>query len=457
MPDRLIARLAALCLIPLLMCWTATGSMAKEAVDEPVTFCIDPDWPPYEVVDALGNHEGIAGDLLRLVAERAGLRLQLVRTKDWDESIAASQAGRCTMLSFLNQTPKRDAWLLFTEPLFVDPNVIVTREEHPFVADLAAVSRETLALPKGTSIEERIRRDFPALKIVLTDTEAEAFAMVSQRKADMTIRSMIVAVYTIKKEGWFNLKISGQVPGYENRLRIAVLKEYPELRDRLNAAIATLSPAEIGEISNRHVSINVQTAIDYDFLTRIVAVFSLVLATNVFWIVKLRRANRKLTVQSRTDILTSVANRAMLNERFAREVERSNRYGRPLSAILLDIDHFKLVNDECGHLAGDQVLVAIAGLVSDKVRTSDTVGRWGGEEFLVLCPETGAEDAWIVAERIRRAVEEQPFASGRQTVSIGVASLRHGDGVDDLLHRADEALYRAKGEGRNRVCRGDGD
>lgn len=453
MTHRLIVRAPAICLFLLAVLFPVSVTPAAEPADDPVTFCVDPDWPPYEVINAEGMHEGIAGDLLRLAAERAGIRLQMVRTKDWDESIAASQAGRCQLLSFLNQTPKRDAWLIFTEPLFVDPNVIVTREEHAFIADLAAVSKETLALPKGTSIEERVRRDFPALKIMVTDTEAEAFAMVSEKKADMTIRSLIVAVYTIKKEGWFNLKISGQIPGYENRLRIGVLKDNTALRDRLNGAIATISAAEVGEISNRHVSINVQTATDYASMVKIVAVFSLVLATNVFWIVKLRKANRRLTIQSRTDILTGVANRAMLNERFTREVDRAGRYGRPLSAILLDIDHFKKINDAYGHLVGDQVLIAFAGLVSSNVRGSDTAGRWGGEEFLVLCPETGWEDALVVAERIRRAVEEFTFVGvRRQTASIGVASLRPGDGVDDLLLRADEALYRAKGEGRNRIC-----
>ena len=109
-----------------------------------ITYCVDPDWEPFEVITADGRHEGIAADLIRMAAARAGLTLELVITKDWDESIAASKAGRCTLLSFLNQTPKRNEWLLFTEPLFIDSNVFITREGHPFIVDPASLSGESI-------------------------------------------------------------------------------------------------------------------------------------------------------------------------------------------------------------------------------------------------------------------------------------------------------------------------
>lgn len=418
-----------------------------------VSFCVDPDWPPYESVTPEGQHVGIGGDLLRLAAARAGLDLRLVRTKDWEESIAQSKAGACTLLSFLNQTAKRDAWLLFTEPLFTDPNVIITHEEHSFVADLAGVSDETVVLPKGTSIEEQVRRDFPNLTVLLTDSEAEAFAMVSNRKADLTIRSMTVAVHTIKKEGWFNLKIAGHVPGYDNRLRIGVLKSAADLRDRLNQAIATITPQERALIANRHVAITVQTGLDYDLIQKIIFGFTLVLLTSLFWIAKLYRLNRELEVQSQTDSLTGLANRASLNHRFAKEIERAKRHKRPLSVIMCDLDHFKRVNDRLGHLAGDRMLRDFATLARTGTRSIDLVARWGGEEFLILCPETDAESALILARRLCETVRGHAFATGwPHSVSVGVASLRPDDTVDSLLVRADQALYQAKEEGRDRAC-----
>lgn len=419
----------------------------------PVTYCVDPDWPPYEMINDRGVHEGIAADLLQLATARAGLYLQLVPTANWDESIAASKAGRCDLLSFLNRTPKRDEWLVFTDPIFTDGNVIITREEHGFVTDLAALAGETIVLPTGTSIEERVRRDYPNLSVVTTESEAEAFAMVSDRKADMTLRSLTVAVYTIKKDGWFNLKISGQVPGYENQLRIGVRKENAAVAEVLNRGVTAVTASERARIANRHVAINVQTGIDYDLLKKVVALFSAVLVTSLFWALKLKTINRRLAVQSVTDHLTSLSNRADLSQRFAREVDRARRYRRPFSAILLDIDYFKKVNDEYGHLEGDRLLIDFARIVRDTTRTTGTVGRWGGEEFLVLCPETGADAAMVLADRILDAVRSHAFGHGRcHTVSVGVATLRDDDTLDSLLLRADNALYQAKNDGRDRAC-----
>lgn len=418
----------------------------------PFDFCVDPDWAPYEVIDAEGQHVGIAADLLRLAAERAGVQLRLVRTATWDETLAAARGGRCDILSFLNQSPARDEWLLFTDPLFIDRNVIVAREDHPQVPDLSAVTGETLALPTGTSIEERVRRDFPALTIVTANSEAEVFAMVSERRADMAMRSLSVAVHTIKKGGWFNLKIAGQVPGYENRLRIGVRKTMPILRDILNRGVATITQAERDEIANRHVSITVQSGVDYDLIIRIVIAFSLVLITSLMWSAKLRTVNKRLFALARTDTLTGLANRASLNERLADEWNRFQRHGRPLSLILLDLDHFKTVNDELGHLVGDRVLCGFAGLARTTVRAEDMAGRWGGEEFLVICPETDTAQALILAERLCQATRTHDFATSRtHTVSAGIATLAPGDSLDSLISRADLALYAAKDSGRDRA------
>jgi two-component system, cell cycle response regulator len=456
--SRSIAAAVALCVAILLpslaLCLDLTAE-ERQYLDAsgPISYCVDPDWAPYETVTERGEHVGIGADLLRLAASRAGLALRLVVTKDWEDSLAQSKAGTCTLLNFLNQTPKRDAWLSFTEPLFIDPNVIITREGHPFVADLAALSNETLTLPKGTSTEERVRRDFPNLRILLSDSDADSFAMVAEKKADMTIRSMTVSVYTIKKEGWFNLKIAGQIPGYDNHLRVGVVKDHPVLRSVLSKAIATITPQERAMIANKHVAINVQTALDYDLIGKIAFAFVLVALTSLFWIVKLTRLNRTLKIQSQTDSLTGLANRASLNERFTKEIERSIRYGRPLSVIMIDLDHFKAINDLLGHLAGDKTLQEFAVVAKANTRAIDTVGRWGGEEFLVICPETDAGAAMIVARRLCDAVRAHAFSTGwTHTISLGVAALANGDSLDSLLHRADKAMYLAKKQGRDQVC-----
>jgi len=255
-----------------------------------IKMCVDPDWAPFESINLQGKHEGIAADLVQLVAQRVGLRIELLAVKDWDESLAASKGKRCQIMSFLNQTPARDAWLIFTDPIFFDPNVIITREEHGFIADLKGLRGESVALPRGTMVEERVRRDFPNLTVVLTGSEPESMKLVSERQADLTIRSLIVAANAIKKEGLFNLKISGQIPEYTNQLRIGVLKEELVLRAILNKGVKTLTPQEREAISNKHVAVNIQQGIDW---TRVYVLLAL-LALAILIALYILRNNRQL-------------------------------------------------------------------------------------------------------------------------------------------------------------------
>jgi len=196
--------------------------------------------------------------------------------------------------------------------------------------------------------------------------------------------------------------------------------------------------------------------VDYSLVAKVALGSLAVLAAALYWTLRLRSLNRELKRLSETDLLTGLYNRALLDARLRQEFERARRYGRPLSLVMLDIDHFKAINDEFGHLMGDKMLQVIAALARASLRTTDVLGRWGGEEFLVLCPETTAEDALAVAERIRAAVAQGQYPSRRaHSVSAGVASLGPQDSVDTLLQRADTALYQAKNSGRDRVCCGE--
>jgi diguanylate cyclase (GGDEF)-like protein len=163
-----------------------------------------------------------------------------------------------------------------------------------------------------------------------------------------------------------------------------------------------------------------------------------------------------------SDPLTLVFNRRYLDRRLSDECERARKFGLPLSVLLLDIDHFKQVNDRFGHPAGDQVLVSFAERVKQGLREPDILARYGGEEFMVIAMQTPRGGAVEVAERLRKTIESNrfrltPAVNGtseiRLTCSIGVASLGDGiDAVSKLIAAADENLYRAKHQGRNQVC-----
>jgi len=162
--------------------------------------------------------------------------------------------------------------------------------------------------------------------------------------------------------------------------------------------------------------------------------------------------NQALERLSITDRLTGLYNRVRLEAILEEEFARAERYRTSFSLVMVDVDHFKLVNDNFGHEAGDQVLIDFAKILHDHVRRADVVGRWGGEEFLVICREAPLDVAKAVAEKLRQIVDEHDFpAVGHKTSSFGVAAYAPGDTIKSIMQRADAALYRAKSQGRNRV------
>ena len=171
---------------------------------------------------------------------------------------------------------------------------------------------------------------------------------------------------------------------------------------------------------------------------------------------QLEETNANLELLSITDDLTGLGNRRVLDQHLEHEVHRANRYKRPLSVMLMDIDRFKLYNDTFGHLAGDSLLKTIAGLVFQNTRASDLVIRYGGDEYAVILPDTEKSAARVLAERFRKAVEEVSTLKCPVTVSIGIFSVKAGcPDASSLVAEADRALYRAKEAGRNQVCHAD--
>ncbi len=171
---------------------------------------------------------------------------------------------------------------------------------------------------------------------------------------------------------------------------------------------------------------------------------------------QLKETQSQLELGAITDPLTGIHNRGYLMKRGDEEFERVRRNARPLGCIMIDLDNFKRVNDTRGHIAGDSVLIAVAERLKNGVRPYDVVGRFGGEEFMVLLPDTSFEQNVIVANRLCELIWKTPFELDGEslpvTVSLGVACFTKADrSLNDLINRADEGLYKAKADGRNRV------
>ncbi|MDN5078556.1 diguanylate cyclase [Aliarcobacter butzleri] len=164
-------------------------------------------------------------------------------------------------------------------------------------------------------------------------------------------------------------------------------------------------------------------------------------------------AKMELEKMASIDKLTDIYNRRMIDQFLQVEIEIASRHNEELSLMIIDIDHFKHVNDNYGHLVGDIVLSQLSKIISDNLRNSDIFGRYGGEEFLIICPKTNKDGAFILAEKLRIIVNDFTFDEvGHKTVSIGIAEFQTDDTIETLFKKADEALYEAKNSGRNRVC-----
>jgi len=174
-------------------------------------------------------------------------------------------------------------------------------------------------------------------------------------------------------------------------------------------------------------------------------------------ITKRKALEASLMKLSSEDPLTGLYNRRTILDSLEEEIKRGQRYKHPLSFLMMDIDHFKMINDQWGHPAGDEVLKTFAAECQSVMRENDKMGRFGGEEFVMVLPETGKPDATFAAERVRKITSEMNIKAKRGsaaipvTVSIGVTTLTDGDDVEAVIARADEAMYEAKNKGRNCV------
>ena len=230
-----------------------------------ITMCIDPNREPFEKLDVNNNHIGIAGDYIKLLTDRLGIQIKIIPTKNTEESTAFSKNKKCDLLNFINQTSSRDQWLDFTDTIFIDENVIIGRIEMPEIKDLSKINA-TIAIPKGTAMYEKIEKEFPNLIIVPVNSQKEAFDYVEQKKADLTIHSLIISAYTIKENSLFNLKILLKPKEFENELRIGIQKNEDILKSILNKGIYSITQDDKNKIINKWVVVKYEEKINYTYL-----------------------------------------------------------------------------------------------------------------------------------------------------------------------------------------------
>ncbi len=434
----------------------------------PITMCVDPDWLPYERIDKSGKHIGIAADYMDLFSNMIGKKINLVPTKTWSESEQFGRERKCDILSLLNQSKERDEYLNFTDPYVEATVVLVARKDVPFIDGMKGLVGKSLGIVKDYVYEGIIRERYPDVNIVYVESMDDAFQKVSEGKIFATIGSLFIVTSRIQELSLSNLKLAGSAE-FKTRLRVGVRNDDPLLLGLFQKAVENIDPKAENEILRRWISVKLEHGTDYTLVFQVIGVGVLIIGLLIYRhlsvsrLVKelntanalLERRKEELKLLSRTDSLTKLHNRMHLDERLEEETMRCTRYDETFSCIMLDVDDFKRVNDQHGHEGGDAVLKALSRLLETHVRINDTLGRWGGEEFIIACPQTDIEGAHMLAEHLRELIQNHRFDYIRQiTCSFGVAEFKKGDTSATLISRTDVALYKAKNGGRNKVCLG---
>ncbi|WP_085444509.1 diguanylate cyclase [Magnetofaba australis] len=430
-----------------------------------ITYCADPDWMPFEKIEN-GVHKGMSAEFFKLFEQKLNIPLKLTPTRSWSESLTFAKQRHCDLFSLAMPTPERQVYMNFTPPYIRYPLVIATRSDTMFILELESVMDRPLGIVRGYAFVELLKRKYPGINLVEVETLADGLEMVANGELFGFIDSLGAAGYQIQRRHIGELKIAGKFD--ENwELGIGVRNDDPILLGILSKVVATITPDERRDIESHWFSISYQQGLDYRLFMQIMAValaIGLMLLYHLFTqrsaMRKLRAAHAEVREKSKeleslsiTDKLTGLNNRLKLDEDLGRYADHFSRYGNIYSVMLLDIDYFKKVNDVFGHMEGDRVLKDAASLLTHCLRKSDIIGRWGGEEFLIICPGTALNECMSLAEKLRQRFQQHDFGLGApQSISLGVAQCEQGVGSDDLLSAADAALYRAKQGGRNRAC-----
>lgn len=426
-----------------------------------VNYCIDPNWEPFEYIDEKGNHNGLTKDYLENIILKTGMKTKLVKTKNWSQTIEFLKNKKCDMILKISATPSLKEYLNFTEPYLKFPQVVVMNQNASFVASMDDIIDKKVAMVEDYAIVEIIKLKYPNFNPVTVSCAKEGLKSVANSKVDAFVDFLPSVSRGINQLFEGNLKIAGKIDE-TILLGAASRNDDPVLNRILQKALKSFKPEEHKAILDKWMTVKFEYGTDYTLVWKVSAVTLFLLAVFGYWNHKIREAkkviekqNKQLELLASTDKLTKIYNRAKLDELLSIEIDRGERYGYSFGCAVIDVDNFKKINDNFGHLTGDEVLKRISQIIKSNIRDSDYFGRWGGEEFLLILPQVDKNNLFYLLEKIRKSIQDdKSFQDFTITVSTGATVYGKNDTIDSIIKRADDKLYEAKNSGKNKVLIG---
>ncbi|WP_445766169.1 transporter substrate-binding domain-containing protein [Rheinheimera sp.] len=424
------------------------------------------DWPPMEFIDNQGKPAGVTVDMFTLLSQRMGFKFDIKLYNQFDAMLKDLQRGQIDLIANVSDQEERKSYALFTDEFWSTQWVAVSHAED--VTSINQLNGKRVAIYQDYQLARDLNRLLPQVTLLAVEDLRNGLDLLLDNKVDFVLDSAAATSEMLRQSGYthFRVQVLDDVPLYPSL--IAVRKDYQPLIEILNKGLRSISQNERQQLYQKWFSFQITQGINKEQLNRLMwqigGVVLLLLGFFAFWNLSLRRevarrrsAEQKLRFLATHDELTRLPNRSLIKERIEQALLQHARHNEIMALLFIDLDGFKEVNDAHGHDIGDELLLKLAMLLQDAVRKSDTVARFGGDEFVVLL--TGLlsrDDAAIVAEKILHNVSEPITLSVGEVqvgASIGIAVYPY-DGTDSakLLKVADSLMYRIKQQGKNRYC-----
>lgn len=446
------------------------GSSAY-AYEKVISYCVDPDRVPYEMLRN-GKHVGVSADYLLLIGELAKVNFKLVPTDSWEQSLEYVQTGKCMLVPMINKSANSNVFLKFTVPYFESPNVLVSRGNGILYQGFAGITNQVVGVSRSSFLAEYLARYYPNLRLQMVESDAKGLQELNKGSIDILVGPALSINSEIARMNLQGVSITGYAEPY-NFLRIGVNKAYPDLVVQLNEAIEQIPEAAKFDIYQRWNITQKPNEQDFRLLIVVVACIAVVLAT-LFWRRTIMRRysrelrlkqdemenlqsvllekNRMLEFLSSHDSATNLYNRNFMLHRAEDEVSRFNRFHTEASLILFDFTNPNVSQYSSQGAFSETGMRELARICLRSVREVDIAGRWSAEQIIILCPQTPISAAKILADRIKDAVETHPRDDIRLLpFSIGLAALQESENFAEWYERTSQALYLARRQHSGKV------
>jgi diguanylate cyclase (GGDEF)-like protein len=427
-------------------------------------------WVPYSFLDQEGKPRGILTDLWRLFAEKNGISIEF-KLVDWEKSIELVRSGAADVHGGLIATPAREDSLHFFPNEILRIRTLVFIHEDIEFRTLTKLTNTEIGVVVSSHAEGFLHASYPNIKLKPYPNE--------KLMVEAAVAGKLKAFVSDYPTGYFHLIALESLDLFDTGptlytlpIRAATRKNNSRLSDSVAAGARKIPKSEHERITERWFvppkppskwSVAIEIVIGLLLLFAAIGAHFLSLRRTIKIktaalqevVIKLEATNRELDLLARTDSLTGIANRRSFFEQAPIELARAKRYGHTFSLAMLDLDDFKAFNDQYGHQAGDDVLCHLTKIVSAQLRSSDLFARFGGEEFILLLPETGLSVAASLLERALKDVMTTHLQYDEKNLivsfSAGVTEFCADATLDALIKQADTALYHSKESGRSRI------